>query len=284
MALEEVSGLKLEGTPGCHKKYPDSIHLKDIPLWLNNASFTLAPGSDPVEHIGSPRGKEGDPGLKLAHGTTTLAFRFKHGVIAAADTRASCGSLVACSCSQKIIPINKYIVGTTSGKSADCMTWKRILARECRLYELRNGKRLTVAGAAKLLSNMLYPYKGMDLCVATTICGWDQTGPSLYYVYSDGTRMTGDVFSVGSGSPYAYSILDCEYHYNMSTEEAYSLARHAVFHATHRDAYSGGFVDLYHVRETGWIKVSREDIFPIYYQVMQGNQEDKKGQKQSTSF
>ena len=33
-------------------------------------------------------------------------------------------------------------------------------------------------------------------------------GPGLYYVDSDGTRMTNDMFSVGSGSTYAYGVLD----------------------------------------------------------------------------
>lgn len=67
-------------------------------------------------------------------------------------------------------------------------------------------------------------------------------GPGLYYVDSDGTRLTNDIFSVGSGSPYAYGILDSGYKFDMADEEAYDLARRAIYHATHRDAYSGGIV------------------------------------------
>jgi hypothetical protein len=33
-------------------------------------------------------------------------------------------------------------------------------------------------------------------------------GPALYYVDSDGSRFKGDVFSVGSGSTFAYGVLD----------------------------------------------------------------------------
>ena len=33
-------------------------------------------------------------------------------------------------------------------------------------------------------------------------------GPGLYYVDSDGTRLTNELFSVGSGSTYAYGVLD----------------------------------------------------------------------------
>ena len=39
-------------------------------------------------------------------------------------------------------------------------------------------------------------------------------GPGLYYVDSDGTRLTNNMFSVGSGSTYAYGVLDSGYRYH----------------------------------------------------------------------
>jgi 20S proteasome subunit beta 5 len=51
------------------------------------------------------------------------------------------------------------------------------------------------------------------------------------------------LFSVGSGSTYAYGILDAGYKYDLTAEEAIDLARRAIFHATFRDAYSGGHVN-----------------------------------------
>lgn len=36
-------------------------------------------------------------------------------------------------------------------------------------------------------------------------------GPGLYYVDSEGGRLKGSRFSVGSGSPYAYGVLDSGY-------------------------------------------------------------------------
>ncbi|XP_038572495.1 proteasome subunit beta type-11-like [Micropterus salmoides] len=263
----------------------------------------------------------------MSHGTTTLAFMFQGGVLAAADTRSSCSGLVACPASQKILPIHSHLVGTTSGTSADCALWKRILARELRLYQLRHGRRLSTSGAAKLLSHMLHPFKGTELCVAATLCGWDGgevdechdhggdkfdlsgrrettksqitdlgksvesslaksqnssstigatqqcfarkkgsfSGPSLYYVCSDGTRLQGTLFSVGSGSPYAYSILDQGVQWGLTVDEATSIAREAVYRATHRDAYSGNCVDVYHISSKGWTRRSREDLKEEYY-------------------
>lgn len=262
----------------------------------------------------------------LSHGTTTLAFIFQGGVLAAADTRSSCSGLVACPASQKILPIHSHLVGTTSGTSADCVLWKRILARELRLYQLRHGRRLSTRGAAKLFSHMLHPFKGTELCVAATLCGWDGTGgdtsgktnasmpsgstkpqvsrfrtpvdggpgtgapkasaavqssfsgPSLYYVCSDGTRLQGTVFSVGSGSPYAYSILDQGVEWGLSVEEATSVAREAVFRATHRDAYSGNCVDVYLISSKGWTRRRREDLKEEYYR-----EKERRGRERSLS-
>jgi 20S proteasome alpha/beta subunit len=36
------------------------------------------------------------------------------------------------------------------------------------------------------------------------ICGWDKTGPTIFYVDSDGNRLKGDAFCVGSGQTFAY--------------------------------------------------------------------------------
>lgn len=74
------------------------------------------------------------------------------------------------------------------------------------------------------------------------IAGWDKRGPGLYYVDSEGTRTTGKVFSVGSGSVFAFGVLDSGYRWDLTDEEAYDLGRRSIYHATHRDAYSGGIV------------------------------------------
>lgn len=92
------------------------------------------------------------------------------------------------------------------------------------------------------------------------ICGWDKTGPNIFYVDSDGTRVKGHVFSVGSGSTFAYGVLDQGYSYDMSVEEAIDLGKKSIYHATHRDAASGGVINVYHVKEDGWVKITSEDM------------------------
>uniref|UniRef100_A0A671KPG6 proteasome endopeptidase complex n=1 Tax=Sinocyclocheilus anshuiensis TaxID=1608454 RepID=A0A671KPG6_9TELE len=174
-------------------------------------------------------------------------------------TRASCKGLICCPISQKIMPIHSHLVVNISGSGADCMLWERILTCEMRLYQLRHRKRLSVNGAAKLLSMMLHPFKDQNTKnVLSTFGG--RSGPRVCYVCSDGLQLKGEMISVGSGSPYAYAVLDDGWRWGMTVDEAVALAREAVFRATHWDAYSGNNVDLFHITAHGWRRRDREDL------------------------
>nr|AAY98499.1 LMP X [Swiftia exserta] len=227
--------------------------------------FSFPPVANPAEFLSQCTSGDDNIKIQFAHGTTTLAFKFQHGVIVAVDSRATAGSYIASQTVKKVIEINPYLLGTMAGGAADCSYWERVLAKQCRIYELRNKERISVAAASKLLANMVYYYRGMGLSMGTMICGWDKRGPGLYYVDSDGSRLSNNIFSVGSGSTFAYGVLDSGYRPDLSVQEAYDLGERAIYHATHRDAYSGGVVNMYHMQETGWVKVSQNDVGQLHY-------------------
>merc|ERR1712121_592031 len=203
--------------------------------------------------------------INFLHGTTTLGFIYKNGVILAVDSRATGGLYIGSGRVKKIIEINRFLLGTMAGGAADCMYWERVLSKQCRLYELRNHERISVAAASKLLSNICFQYKGMGLSMGVMVAGYDKRGPGLYYVDSDGTRTDGKVFSVGSGSVYAYGVLDKGYKFDLEDQEAYDLGRRSIYHATHRDAASGGIVRVYHMKPTGFEVISEEDCTELHY-------------------
>ncbi|MCJ1430692.1 Proteasome subunit beta type-5 [Xylographa pallens] len=204
--------------------------------------------------------------IKLAHGTTTLAFRFQGGIIVATDSRATQGNWIASQTVKKVIEINNCLLGTMAGGAADCQYWLAYLGMQCRLHELRHKRRISVAAASKILSNLVYSYKGMGLSMGTMCAGvTPQEGPALYYIDSDGTRLAGNLFCVGSGQTFAYGVLDAEYSYDLSEEAALELGRRSILAATHRDAYSGGFINVYHVKEDGWVKHGFNDTNPIFW-------------------
>jgi 20S proteasome subunit beta 5 len=101
--------------------------------------------------------------IKIAHGTTTLAFRFKGGIIVATDSRATAGNWIASQTVKKVIEINNCLLGTMAGGAA----WLAYLGMQCRLHELRHKRRISVAAASKILANLVYSYKGMGLSMVS---------------------------------------------------------------------------------------------------------------------
>jgi len=205
--------------------------------------------------------------IKIAHGTTTLAFRFKGGIIVATDSRATAGNWIASQTVKKVIEINSCLLGTMAGGAADCQYWLAYLGMQCRLHELRHKRRISVAAASKILANLVYSYKGMGLSMGTMCAGvTPEEGPALYYIDSDGTRLAGNLFCVGSGQTFAYGVLDAEYSYELDDAAALELGRRSILAATHRDAYSGGYINLYHVKEDGWVKHGFTDTNPVFWE------------------
>ena len=110
---------------------------------------------------------------------------------------------------RKIIEINPYMLGTMAGGAADCQFWHRnlgtkvflflliiitcitpLLSRanigsdlQCRLHELSNKRRISIAGASKLLANILYSYRGMGLSIGTMIAGWDEKVSCWFWLH-----------------------------------------------------------------------------------------------------
>lgn len=227
-------------------------------------SFSLPPSAEAQAALDSTNDQYVHPlskDIKMNHGTTTLGFVFNGGVLIAVDSRASMGSYIGSGTVKKVIEISRYLLGTMAGGAADCSYWERNLAFQTRVHELREGKRISVAAASKLLSNTLYGYRGYGLSMGTMIAGWDEDlGPNLYYIDNDGTRLKGDLFSVGSGATYAYGVLDNEYRKDLTVQEAVDLGKRAIYHATHRDAYSGGVINVYCITADGWTKHESVDM------------------------
>lgn len=59
------------------------------------------------------------------------------------------------------------LIGNSAALTADCQYWETYLGIQCRLHELRNRERISVAAASKYLSNLVYSYKGMGLSMVS---------------------------------------------------------------------------------------------------------------------
>lgn len=279
MALADVCGLPsgslTSGVSMNHHFFQRDLAINSQNLH-NSFSLAVPPFQEPAHNLAKLQAHGESSGIKMEfdHGTTTLGFRFQGGVILAVDSRATGGQFIGSQTMKKIVEINDYLLGTLAGGAADCVYWDRVLAKECRIYELRNKERISVAAASKIMSNIVYYYKGMGLSMGMMLAGYDKRGPQLYYIDSEGTRTPGKVFSVGSGSIYAYGVLDSGYRWDLADDEAQDLGRRAIYHATHRDAYSGGIVRVYHIKPTGWVNISNQDCMDLHFKY-----QDEKQQK-----
>jgi len=236
---------------------------------LEDFEFAIPPVQEPEKFLASV--KSSAPGLTdFRKGTTTLGFIFQHGIILAVDSRASMGSYMGSDTVRKVIEISDRLLGTMAGGAADCMFWERHLGKLCRIYELRNKEKISVAAASNLLANIFFQYRNYGLSAGTMIAGYDKKGPQLYMVDNNGTRLQGNVFSAGSGSTYAYSIIDSGVKWDMSVEDAAELGRRAIYQATYRDGGSGGYARVYHIHKDGWtILMDAEDVNELHYKYAQ---------------
>jgi len=273
--------------PSLHMSAGDESSLRDDETFAANKMkllcepnpdrllFDLPPkGIAPKEFVETHFGAHsGAKNLQFLKGTTTLAFLYepktaadKGGIIVAVDSRASSGEYIASKSVMKILDVADLMVATMAGGAADCQFWTRIVAKYCSLYELREKSAITVSAASKYFSNVLYGYRGMGLSVGSMVAGYDKRGPAIFKVDSEGTRVQLHLCSVGSGSLSAYGVLDAFYTPKMTDEEARSLARRAIMHATFRDAGSGGVCNMVHITPTEKIRLPSVDVSELMYE------------------
>lgn len=53
--------------------------------------------------------------------------------------------------------------------AADCQYWETYLGMQCRLHELREKQRISVAAASKYLANLVYSFKGSGLSMVSLL-------------------------------------------------------------------------------------------------------------------
>nr|CCA27017.1 proteasome subunit beta type5 putative [Albugo laibachii Nc14] len=249
--------------------YSPPINMQSSASMMNVQSGFLLPAvMDPAEYCRTNLkimyDEDNSQTLKFEKGTTTLAFIYQNGIIVAVDSRSTMGPFIASQKVKKINEINEYILATIAGGAADCQFWQRNLSVQCRMFELRNRHRISVRAASKLIANTCNYYKQYGMSLGMMMMGYDNGKPTLYYVDDEGSRMRASDktprFSVGSGSTYAYGILDSNWRWDLTDEEAIALGRKAIYHATHRDAYSGGICNVYMFKEDGYRHVVSQDV------------------------
>ena len=193
-------------------------------------------------------------------GTTTVGITCVDGVVFASERRASMGNLVAHKVAEKIFKIDNHIAATIAGSVADAQSLMKIISAETALYRLRNGKDISLEAAAAVSSNILH---SSPAYVQTLIGGVDDTGASIYSLDAAGGMIKDTFISTGSGSTFAYGVLEDRFHEDITVEEAKELALRAIKAATERDTYSGNGFLVAQVTEDGYKMLEKEEVESI---------------------
>ncbi len=190
----------------------------------------------------------------LKTGTTTVGILCKDCVVLAADKRATAGHLIADKHVNKVLKINERLALTISGSVSDIQLLVKVLKAELKIKELRYGRIPVVKEAANLLAGMQYRQIRSVHGIGHFLIGGFDESPKLFDIYADGSVMDakeGGFVASGSGSTFAYGLMEDSYKKDMTEKEGVELAERAVHTALKRDSASGQGVDVFVINKDG---------------------------------
>jgi proteasome beta subunit len=194
-------------------------------------------------------------------GTTTVGAVCSDGVILGTDTRATMGNYVASKTAKKVYKITDSLAMTIAGGVAVAQRIVDILKINARLFEFEKGRPMPVSAAARLVSNILFSNRsvGMPLPLQALIGGFDETGPHVFNLDPFGSLTEEKVVSTGSGSPFAYGVLEDKFKEDSSVEEMLPVVVSAVDSAMKRDVASGDSFDVAVISKDGFRELSPDE-------------------------
>ncbi|TKR80754.1 hypothetical protein L596_014772 [Steinernema carpocapsae] len=176
-------------------------------------------------------------------GTTIVAATFKGGVVMGADSRATQGNIIADKNCMKVHKLTESLFCCGAGTAADLDQVSKMISSNLRLQELNTGKKARVITAVRMAKQHLYRYMGY-IGAYLLIGGVDPTGSYLYEMSAHGVSMAKPFASEGSGSYAAISILERDFKFAQTEEDAKALVQRALHAGMHGDNASGNSLNL----------------------------------------
>ncbi len=198
-------------------------------------------------------------------GTTTVGIKCKDGVVLAADKRATAGHMIVDKRAEKLHQLDTHIAITIAGLVSDAQFLTKLARAEIQLKKVRTHAPVTVKEAANLLANLSYANIRKPTMipgiVGFLVAGMDAEGGHLYNIGIDGSiTEEEDYTSDGSGSVFAYGVLETLYRKDLSLDEGAKLAMKALNAAMQRDSATGNGIDIIAITKDGVKKVLSKKI------------------------
>jgi len=177
-------------------------------------------------------------------GATTIGIICKDGVVLASEKRISYGYTVMSKTGKKIFKIIDHVGAACAGLVADMQILTRQVSAYAKLFELNNGRQISVKATAKTMSNLLFQRRFFPYFTQTIVGGVDDKGPDLYTLDPMGSLIPDKYATVGSGAQIAVGVLEESYRDGLTLEEGRDLALRAMKSAIKRDIASGNGIDI----------------------------------------
>lgn len=215
----------------------------------------------------------GEHHVVTPHATTILALRSADGVVMAGDRRATVGATIESRNIQKVFRADEHSAVAIAGAAGPAMEMVRLFQVELEHYEKIEGRRLSLAGKANRLAEMIrlnMPAAMQGLGVIPLFAGYDEgrsTGRIFKYDMTGGRYEEGDFHATGSGGRDARSFIKGRWREGLSHADAVAIALEALFEAADEDAATGGpdvlrgiYPNVAVVDATGFVTVADDTI------------------------
>jgi proteasome beta subunit len=202
---------------------------------------------------------------RLKTGTTTVGIVCKDGVVLAADMRATAGSMIVDKRALKVHVLSDDFAVTWAGTVSEAQLLTKLAKAELKLKEVRTNKRPIAKEAANLIAGLLYSTIRRPSMLPGVahflLAGKDVYGTHLYDLFPDGSiTLIDDFISSGSGSVFAYGVLETQFKKDMTVEEGVKLALLAVNTALKRDSASGNGINILVVNKDEIKRVMHKEL------------------------
>lgn len=179
---------------------------------------------------------------------TVVGLRTNEGVIVAADTATSSGTVVQSDDVEKLWEIHPTAILGAASSSGSMRSFARAIRLETDRYETDRGERMDMNALSTLVASKLRsrPYANNEVLLG----GVDDDAHVFTVSREDGV-LEDTCVSIGSGMEVVYGILDDEAPASRSTPEARKVACRAIEAAIERDTDTGGSIQLAEISTAG---------------------------------
>ena len=186
----------------------------------------------------------------VKRGTTTVALKYKTGVVLIVDKRIT-SRLIEPGSIEKIFKIDGHIGCATSGLVADARALIDRARIDAQINEITYNEKIQVKTLVKRICDFKQTYTQYGgvrpFGTALLVAGVDETGPRLFSTDPSGALMEYKASSEGAGRSGAMSFFESNYKEDLSMDEAIGMGIKALHKGTegklNPDATEIGVVD-----------------------------------------